>query len=106
MRIPFVGETLHFYNFPKSTHPGPQAATVAYYWDEDESVNLMVIDPHGTPYAASSVEVIQPGEKPPEKRAYCEFITQEDREPDVDIKKNIDGKKAATPNPYASGPKT
>lgn len=104
MRNPFVGEILHFYNFPKSTHPGPQAAIVAFVWED--SVNLTVLDPHGTPYAASAVEVLQPGEKPPEKQAYCEFITQEDREPDVGIKNNKDGGKPAASNPYASGSKT
>lgn len=103
-RIPFVGEVLHFYNFPKGTHPGPQAAIVAFHWPDDESVNVAVLDPHGSISAATGISVIQPGEPAPEKQAYCEFITQEDRVPDVNIKENNDAEKPkgqSTPNPYA-----
>lgn len=109
MRTPYVGETVHFYSFPPSTHPGPQAAIVAFVWKDDESVNLMVIDPHGSVGTASGVEMLQAGEDPPEKTSYCEFITQEERQPDkvapvsaANIEKNIDTSK---PNPYASPPK-
>lgn len=108
MRNPFVGEIVHFYSFPPSTHPGPQAAIVSFVWTDDQSVNLMVLDPHGSTGTASAVEVLQPGEKPPEKTSYIEFITKEDQEPDVSIKDNTDGKKAVkdqAPNPYAAGSK-
>lgn len=71
--IPKVGQMMNFYPFPKGTHPGPQAAIVAFVWEDDGVVNLATFDPHGSPQAVTSIPWVKKGDNPPEKSSYCEF---------------------------------
>ncbi len=94
-RIPYPGLSMHFYEFPRGTHDGPRAAIVAYYWPEDDMVNATVIDPHGSTYGVQGIQVVNPGDDPPVKAHYVEFIDEESKtadapaETDGDIKRNV-----------------
>jgi hypothetical protein len=76
-RIPYPGLSMHFYEFPRGTHDGPRAAIVAYYWPDDDCVNLTVLDPHGSTYGVQGVQVVNPGDDAPQKSHYVEFIDEE-----------------------------
>lgn len=82
-KIPYPGLAMHYYEFPRGTHDGPRAAFVAFYWPDDDLVNLTVLDPHGSTYAVRGVTVVHPGDDMPEKEHYVEFIDEEAKTEDA-----------------------
>ena len=76
MILPTIGRVVWYH--PSSTDPGPSpgdqplAALVAHVWS-DTCVNLAVFDANGTPYARSSVLLVQDGNPTPGS-CYCEWM--------------------------------
>jgi len=82
-RIPYPGLAMHFYEFPRGTHDGPRAAIVAYYWPDDDLINATIIDAHGSTYGVQGIQVVNPGDDPPLKEHYVEFIDEEAKTEDA-----------------------
>jgi hypothetical protein len=63
---PSIGRVVWFYKFGKTQSDAgeqPHAALVAHVWT-DRCVNLACFDANGTPYASTSVTLLQGDEEP------------------------------------------
>jgi hypothetical protein len=73
---PTVGRIVLFYPAPDSDRPrvgnDPHAAIITAVWG-DACINLSVFDANGTPYAQTSVLLVQEGEPKP-SWAYAEWM--------------------------------
>jgi len=71
---PSVGRVVLFYPRDHGAVTNqPWAATITYV-HTDRKVNLMTIDPYGSPHPATGVPLVQEGDKAPDDAQYCEWM--------------------------------
>lgn len=76
MISPTVGRVVWYWpngNMDKAAGSQPWAASIAYVHG-DRMVNIGYLDSGGTPGAATSVLLVQPGDPLPELGGYCEWM--------------------------------
>jgi hypothetical protein len=69
MISPTVGRVVHYFH----SGCGPFAAHICWV-HSDTCVNLMWISDQGIPHGATSVQLLQDADKPPEHGTYCKWM--------------------------------